>query len=167
MFEEGTMVVYGKSGVCRVRGLTHMNMAGVDRKRLYYVLEPRYDRGTTVYTPADGENKMLRPVLTRQEALDLIQRIPQVETLWIENEKERENCYRDSIRTYDCTEWVKIIKTLYQRKKDRTKTGKKITSVDEKYWKQAADLLYGELACALEIERDGVEDYIARELETA
>ncbi|MDY3918993.1 MAG: CarD family transcriptional regulator [Candidatus Limivivens sp.] len=160
MFEEGTLVVYGNSGVCKVVGFTHMDMAGVDRKRLYYVLQPQYGQGT-VYTPTDSQKAVIRPILTEQEAMELIQKIPKIETLWIENEKQRELCYKEAIRKYDCEEWVKIIKTLYLRKKERVNRGKKITSVDEKYWKLAEDLLYGELACSLKIERDQVEKFIA------
>lgn len=160
MFEEGTMVTYRNSGVCRIIGYTHMDMAGIDRKRLYYVLQPQYDPGTKVYTPTDSPKTAIRPILTEQEAMDLIRKIPDIETLWIENEKQRELCYKESIRKYDCEEWIKIIKTLYLRKKERVSSGKKITSVDEKYWKMAEELLYGELAFSLGIDKAQVEKFI-------
>lgn len=165
MFEEGTMVTYGSSGVCRIVGFTHMEIDGVDRKRLFYILQPAYNPGTTLYTPTDSQKTSIRPILTKEQAMELIQKIPRMETLWIENEKQREQSYKESIRKYDCEEWVRIIKTLYKRKRDRSGRGKKTTAVDEKYWKLAGDLLYGELACALEIERDQVERFINENVE--
>lgn len=160
MFETGELVMLGASGVCEVLGTTHMDMPEVDKDRLYYVMKPKYSSGSKVYTPVDSKKTVIRKILTRRQAKALVEKIPEIETLWIENEKQRELCYKEAIRKYDCEEWVKIIKTLYQRKQDRMVRGKKITSVDEKYWHIAEDYLYGELAAALEIDRAEVEAYI-------
>ena len=43
--------------------------------------------------------------------------------------------------------------------------GKKLASVDERYLKMAEDSLYGELAVALDIEKDEVEKFIASHIE--
>ena len=47
-----------------------------------------------------------------------------------------------------------------QRKEIRLAGGKKFTAVDERYFKSARDCLYGELAIALDIDVDDVEEYI-------
>ena len=65
----------------------------------------------------------------------------------------------------DFIEYVRIIKTLYLRKQDRLTKGQKIIGLDERYLKQAEDLLYGELAVALGIEKQGVQAYITEEIE--
>ena len=59
---------------------------------------------------------------------------------------------------------MKIIKTLYLRKKSRLAEGKKVTAVDEKYLKIAEANLYGELAIALEMKKDEVESYIFKRI---
>lgn len=74
--------------------------------------------------------------------------------------KKREEQYREAARKYDCREWVKIIKTIYLRKKNRRLEGKKITYIDEKYMKIAEDNLYGEISIPLNISPDSVEKYI-------
>ena len=38
--------------------------------------------------------------------------------------------------------------------------------MDERFMREAEDLLYGEFAAALEIDRDKVENYIAKSLES-
>ena len=43
--------------------------------------------------------------------------------------------------------------------------GQKIISLDDRYLKQAEDFLYGELAIALGIEKQGVQAYITEEIE--
>ena len=108
----------------------------------------------------DHSKTIMREVISKEEAKQLIAEIPEIDTVWITNEKEREAQYRSAIATCDCRELVKIIKTLYERKKSRLKDGKKVTVVDERYFRAAEEQLYGELAYALEIDKAQVADYI-------
>ena len=41
----------------------------------------------------------------------------------------------------------------------RIEDGKKFTAIDERYLNQAKGCLYGEMAVALDMDRDDVEDY--------
>lgn len=38
MFEIGEYIVYGVKGVCRIEDITHIDISGADKDRLYYVL---------------------------------------------------------------------------------------------------------------------------------
>ena len=40
MFETGEYVVYGRTGICQVTGVTTMKMDGSSSERLYYILRP-------------------------------------------------------------------------------------------------------------------------------
>ena len=86
------------------------------------------------------------------------------ETIWIGNEKERESQYKEAVRSGDCRELVRIIKTIYLHKKERVDEGKKVAAVDERYFHQAEELLYEELAYALNMEVDQIGDYIASKI---
>ena len=37
MFEIGEYIVYGVKGVCRIEDITHIDISGADKDRLYYV----------------------------------------------------------------------------------------------------------------------------------
>ena len=91
--------------------------------------------------------------------------IPSIQLLIITDEKKREECYKETMRTCDCREFVSIIKTIYTRKQERLAEGKKVTASDEKYFSMAEDKLYGELAIALEMEKNKVKRllFVARE----
>lgn len=39
MFETGEYVVYGRTGICQVTGVTTMKMDGSSSERLYYILK--------------------------------------------------------------------------------------------------------------------------------
>lgn len=144
--------------------VTTMEMEGVPRDRLYYVLAPVSQKGGKIFTPVDNEKTPMRRVLTREEATSLIDRIPEIEELWITSEKLRENKYKECMRSGDCREWIRIIKTLYLRNQERSAQGKKVTATDEKYLHMAEECLYSELEIPLEIPKNQVEQYIVERL---
>lgn len=165
MFEKGEYIIYGTSGVCRIEDITTMNMASVPKDKLFYVLSPSSQKGGRIFTPVDSQKTIMRRVLSKEEAAELIDEIPRIEELWIINEKQREEKYKECMRSGDCREWIKIIKTLYLRKLERTAQGKKITATDERYLKMAEDYLYSELEIPLGIPKNEMEDYITQKLE--
>lgn len=165
MFEVGEYIVYGCKGVCQVEEITHIDIPGSNKDRLYYVLAPLEDRNGKIYAPTDNAKVAMRKVITRQEAEQLIEEMPQIEELWVANEKQRELQYKEALKTCDFRAWISIIKTLYFRKKERIAQGKKITSLDERYLKAAENELYGELSLILGLPKSQMEDFICRKLE--
>ncbi len=164
MFERGDYVIYGTSGVCKVEDVTTMNMKDVPRDRLFYVLAPSSQKGGRIFTPVDSQKTQMRRILNREEAIRLIDQIPGIEELWITNEKQREENYKACMKSCDCREWIRIIKTLYLRKMERSAQGKKITATDEKYLRMAEDYLYSELEIPLEIPKEKMEQYITERI---
>lgn len=160
MFAVNDYIVYGNHGVCKVENIGTVSLAMVDKNKVYYTLRPVYKNEAVVYAPVENPKSVIRPVLTKEDADKLIEEIPSLESVWIGNEKERELQYKAALRSCDCRELIRIIKTLYQRKVDRIKDGKKVTVVDERYFRQAEDQLYGELAFAMSMERNQVGEYL-------
>jgi len=149
MFKIGEYINYGHCGICKIEDITHLNIAGADKKRLYYVLNPINIKGNRIYFPVDKENVSARRLISKQEACQFLDEIPSIGEIWVENEKQREEKYKEALNSGECRQWVSIIKTLYQRKQVRLSQGKKMPAVDEKYMKLAEDALYNELAFVL------------------
>ncbi|MCH5344510.1 MAG: CarD family transcriptional regulator [Acetatifactor sp.] len=164
MFEKGAYVVCGSKGVCLVEDITTLNISGVDKERLYYILKPVYMAASTVYVPVDAAKESIRPILSKEEAHALIRVIPQIPLITITNDKLLEQEYRGCMRSNSCEELIRIIKTIYSRKQKRIEAGRKVTAVDAKYFRLAEDSLYGELAVALGMPREDVEEYITNEI---
>ena len=80
----------------------------------------------------------------------MIKRIPDIPTAWTNNEKMREQNYKEAVRANDPEALVAIIKMIYQRKQKRLAQGKKCTATDARYFQIAENLLYMELGVALE-----------------
>jgi CarD family transcriptional regulator len=151
--------------VCEVKEISKKTISSMIGEKLYYTLAPVYVKGSTIYSPVDNKKVTIRPVLTKNEAEELIDNMPQIKLLEQVDEKKRELIYKDAIKSCDCKELIKIIKTLYKRRQDRIEDGKKFTAVDERYFNQAKGCLYGEIAIALDMKMDDVEDYITGRIE--
>lgn len=164
MFQIGEYIIYGMNGVCRVDEIGPMNMSGVDSDRVYYTLLPLYTKGSRVFTPVDNKKVIMRPVITEKEAYDLIDEMKNIELIDEADDKHRELAYKESLKSCDCRELVRIINTVSKRKAERLEQGKKMSACDEKYLKQAEDGLYGELAISLKMEKDKVEEFIGSRL---
>ncbi len=164
MFEKGEFIVYGNAGVCEVRDITTLDMKGAAKNKLYYILSPRHHRDSKIFTPVEGNKTVMRAVLTKEEADILIDNIRDIEELWVSNDKLREEKYKETMRSCECRDWIRIIKTLYLRKQERIAQGKKTTAMDEKYLRMAEDNLYSELSVALGVPKEQMEEHIANRM---
>lgn len=165
MFEKGEYIVYGMTGVCRVSDITEMNMDGLSTSKLYYVLEPTGVNGSRIITPVEGNKSVMRRIMTSEEAYDLIDGIRDIDSLRVRDDRQRENCYKEALKTGDCREWVGVLKTIYLRRRDRLSRGKRMTEVDERYMKKTKENLFGELSIPLGITTAEVERFIVSRLE--
>lgn len=164
MFEIGEYIVYGMNGVCKVEAVGPMRMAGVDNEKEYYTLLPLYTRGSKVYTPVDNQKIVMRKVVDKTEACELIDEMAQIGEIQEESDKNREMAYKEAIKSCDCRAWIRVINTVRKRKEERLAQGKKMSVCDERYLKSAQDNLYGELAVSLNLKKDEVENYIEHRL---
>lgn len=164
MFSIGQNVICGNKGVCTIEDIATLNISGVDKEKMYYILKPLYMAASRVYVPVDSALTSVRTILTREEAEELIRSIPDIPVIEIKNERLLEQEYKSCMKSNNCTDWVKLIKTIYERKQKRLQVGRKETAIDSKYFKQAEDILYGELSVVLDIERDRVSQYIEAQL---
>ncbi|WP_068787222.1 CarD family transcriptional regulator [Paenibacillus phocaensis] len=158
MFAVNEYVIYGSNGVCQIKDIC--TPPGVEGDRKYYLLNPVYLKGTTIYTPVDNLKVIMRSILSREESERLISRIPSIDATWISNDKAREASCKQAINTGDHVEWIKVIKTMRQRKTEQNSLGKKLRQSDERLLCSAAENLHGELAVSLNIPKEEVEEYI-------
>jgi CarD family transcriptional regulator len=166
MFGIGEYVVYGSKGVCQVTDISEVDIPGAEKGRLYYILTPIGDCTAKIYAPTDHQKVVMRKVITREEATQLIEEFPNIERLMVSDDRQREEKYKELMRTCDNRAWVCMVKTLYTRGRERLAQGKKITSLDERYMKAAQNELLSELSLSLGVPRNEMEHYIKEQLQT-
>ena len=162
MYNKGEYIIYGNNGVCRVQDFMESDVMG--EGKLFYVLNPLSSRGSTIFCPVDNQKVFMRPVISRSEAEALIDGIPEYEDMVIRDVRPQEQQYKEILQKYDCTVFLRFIKALLDRKKDREAAGRRITAVDEKYLVLARDSLLNELSVALDMDVDEVDQMLAEKM---
>jgi CarD family transcriptional regulator len=160
MFKIGDYVVKPNTGICRIEDIVFMSLVGKEKKQ-YYVLLPIDDDRAKLYVTTDADRTRLRPVMTTDESREFIKKIADIEAVWVPNDKMREQQYKEAFKTNEPESLVAIIKNLYGRSQIRIAQGKKVTSTDEKYYKQAEKALYSELAFSLGVEMEEIINKVA------
>src|SRR5659263_707363 len=89
-FNVNDLIMYGGSGVCIVEGIGVPDISGIDNTKQYYFLKPLYTKDSTIFSPVDNSRVVMRKLITKEEAQELISKIPDIEILWDDNEKIRE-----------------------------------------------------------------------------
>ncbi len=164
MFKPGDMIVYGGMGVCRVEAIETKRLSKTEEKE-YYILKPLYQR-CTVSTPVDNQNVVMRPVISREKAEELIGQIPSINAQAYNNKVLRQlsEHYEACIKSFDCMELIKLTMSIYKKKKIAEEQKHKFGALDERYMKKAEDMLFGEFSVALGIEKNAVADYISEKI---
>ena len=159
LYQVGELILYGSTGVCKVMDVKKLEIEGEERR--YYVLKPLYQE-CTISTPAENGKVFMRPVLTREEAEQLIDRIPSMRADAFETRVLRElvEHYEASLKTHDCADLVELTMSLYAKKQGMEQQKKKFGALDERFMKRAEDLLFGELSVSLGIPKEEVPRYI-------
>lgn len=166
MFKVGEYIICGSNGLCQVESIGPMKIPGIPKDRMFYTLTPVFSGCSTVYTPTDNQKMVMRPVLSREDAWKLIEDIADIGIFTDKDGKRREEVFKDALKTCDCRNWVKIINTLYLKKRSRIAQGKKEITSDEKYLQIAEENLYGELSIPLEMPKEKVEQLFSERIES-
>lgn len=161
MFQPDDMIIYGSTGVCRVDTVGSLqDVRGTDPDRQYYTLMPVYGKGT-IYAPVDSPVYM-RPVLTRQEAEDLVDKIPSLKGHVFQTRDQRQltDQYQASFESHCLEDLLQLIMAIRTKNELSRERGKKPGQVDQRFMKRAEDLLYGELSVVLGVDIEAVPEYI-------
>ncbi len=151
MFQIGDYVVNANNGVCRVDDIVMIEIPGSNTKSEYYRVVPTGEHAAKMFIPVNGKNQQIRPIMSKEEALELINDVARIKETWVESDKMREKTYKEAIFSTDPKRLVSILKTMYQRSEERIAEGKKVTTIDERYFRIAEKNLHDELAFVLEM----------------
>lgn len=155
LFQIDDYIVYDNRGVCKVLDNNVTKFNSVKTTKIYYKLAPVYDSGV-IYIPINT-TVFMRSVITRQNAENLIKSLPKIKERVITNKMTSymEKQYNELLKTHDCETLFQVIKGLHLKQQR-----KKLGQIEQSFLKRAENLLYGELAIALDIPRESVVSYI-------
>ena len=164
MFTVNQLVVYENSGVCRIEKIEEVSFPS--GPKTCYILKPVYAKEGTIYSPVNNPNVLMRPVITKEDALELIRSIPETEVRTFEGFRtaELEGKYREAARSQQCHDLIPLAMAIYRKTRKARKAGKKVSEVDDGFLKRLNDQIDGELAIALGIRKEDVQEFISKEI---
>lgn len=148
----GDYLIY-KRDVYKVIGINNKYLNDLD----YYILSSLIDDSLKLKIPVNSN--LIKDVISKEDVLKVIQNIPNVEIIDIEN-KLLENEYKKLIISDSYEDLIKIIKTTYLRNKERIDCKKKVNEKDKYYFEKAERLLYTEFSISLNMEYEEVKNFI-------
>ena len=165
MFNIGDYVVCGNNGVCKVESIGTLDVSGISKDRAYYTMDKVYSKGSKVYIPVDNTKTVLRKVISKDEAYSLIDNMNTVEELTIDiKNRKKADVIKESIQKHDCIELMRVLKTLHISREAKLSQGKKLTALDDNYYRLAEDNLIDELAISMELDREDVRNIISEKV---
>lgn len=165
MFNINDVVVYGAQGVCEIVGIVNQKV-GKDTKE-YFVLKPKDNSSSTFYVPTGNEKawSKMRMILQKEDIDALIDSMAHQTHSWIKNENERKEAYKHILTEGNHSAIIAMLQAIWIHKKELAAEGKRLHMVDEYFMKDAERLLYNEWQYVLNMDRDGLMEYIMHRIE--
>ena len=165
MYKAGDTVMYGTFGICNIESIEKRDLTGKEKE--YYVLRHVNSDKNIFYVPIDNESALskMRRICTKAEVDELISHMNSEQLIWIDNEIKRKEEYSRIIKDADKHEIIRLIKTLYLRRKELAESGRRLRSVDENFLDIAENMLFEEFAFVLDIDKSEVVGYIEKHIE--
>lgn len=98
MFEIGDFVSKPVTGVCKIEDILYLDPQGKKENKLYYLMRPVGDEREKIYVSVTDAGSGLRACMTKESAWELIEKIQEIPTAWVENEKMREQKYKEAVK---------------------------------------------------------------------
>ena len=160
-------VFYGTTGVCQITDIRAEKFGDADEQD-YYVLSSLNTKSLTyVSTINKAHLSRMRKLLTEEEILELIRKMPDEKYVWPKNDRERNDMFSAKLGSADCQELACMIKGLYLEGERRKKAGKRLNSADTRTMSIAERLLHEEFAFVLGIEPNEVVSFIQKHIPEA
>lgn len=161
MYKKGDLVIYSNQSVCRIEDVGQIKIGNSPNERMYYTLVPLFMVGKA-YIPVDSDVYM-RELITKKEVNRLLLMIPDMQTDILDNQtnKETADYYKDQVNEYTCQDLLELICNVNAKEVKMLSEGKKLGQTDERYKKEAEDMLYQELSVVLDISKEETVKHLA------
>lgn len=157
-YANGQHVIYSGVEICTIGDTVKKNFDGEGDKD-YIVLSP-LELNTTFYVPAEKADELIRPLLSKEKLMELIEKMSALGGISRSSSERRNINFRDALRDGDYEAIISIMNEIYNEKLNREKSGKQLYRTDRRNFDVAKKLIDNEIAIAFGINLNEVEDFI-------
>ena len=160
MFKVNDSVIHCREGLSTIVAMNNMN--GKD----YFLVSVNHNSGETIYVPVDTANNIIRPLMNKKDADDLLIYIKKIKKDFNSNTKQRRDAYKKMLSSGNVKEIAYLYRQLYFYEKigGENNTEIKLGPVDIDMLTYAQNMLMDELSITYEVKRDEVKDFIEKRI---
>lgn len=163
----GEKVLYSSNGVMEIADIRDEEIG--DTVRRYYVLNKLGSTSAAqIFVPVDNERlvRNMLPILTKEEALDIISRASEISELdWPTSSRVRADKFQSVLDSGDREKIIALIKSIHNNGVRRKLEGKRNYLSDDTLMGRAKRLIYSELALVLGKSEEELGDFIVENSE--
>lgn len=157
MYNIGDKIFYPMHGAGEIKDIQTKNILGDDVS--YYVIS--LPNNIKVMAPVENQEKIgIRPIISKEEALDVIKILEEEETCSQDNWSKRYNENKDRLKTGDVHEIADIYRNLSLRNLE-----KNLSTGEKKMLLNAKNVLISELSLSVDLPFDEIEKRIEKKFE--
>ena len=160
MFKVNDSVIHCREGLSTIVAMNNMN--GKD----YFLVSVNHNSGETIYVPVDTANNIIRPLMNKKDADELLIYIKKIKKEFNSNTKQRRDSYKKMLSSGKVKEIAYLYRQLYFYEKigGENNTEIKLGPVDIDMLTYAQNMLMDELSITYEVKRDEVKDFIEKRI---
>lgn len=158
MFKVGDLIIYSSHGLCRIDDICER--PDLREGKRYYILHPVEDSKLKISVPVDNDKVNMLELLGREEAEEIIGLFEYPGASWIDINSKRNEIYSEVVKTGNRQEISKVVNTLMRKKYKTENAGKKFHERDQRLLSCAKNILFTELAIALDTTNEAIEDRV-------
>lgn len=152
-FKKGQQVIHCRDGLGVIVDETVIADNG------YFVVKTSRGAGENIYVPISRADVIIRPLLTKDEAMDLIKYINELEVEFNPNTKQRRDALKRRLGSGDVKDIAHLFKQYYLFK-NKNDGSIRFGPVDLDMLEFATSNLLDELCISLDMPRDDIEVYV-------
>jgi RNA polymerase-interacting CarD/CdnL/TRCF family regulator len=169
MYKIGDKVFHKDGGVFFIDNIETKNYGFGDIT--YLILTPCFinsaNRSLTIFVPESQAKEILRPIMTSQEAEDVIYSLGIIEPIWFSDAKERKERFAEMVHSNDIHNTCIILKSLFTQQLKLSENNKSLNLSDYDYLKKLKKGIEEELALSLSISVEEVSHRIENSINHA
>ena len=162
MFSINESVIHCREGLSTIIALNNMN--GKD----YFLVRVNQTNGETIYVPVETANNIIRHIMNKKEADEVLKYIKGIKKEFNSNTKQRRDAYKRKLSSGDVKEIAYLYRQLYfyYEAGGEDNTEIKLGPVDIDMLSYAQNMLFDELSISYSVARDKVQDFVEKRIKS-
>lgn len=143
MFEIGDKVAHPGHGACILEDICERTIG--DERIEFYELSPYTERTTSILVPIDNAEEIgIRDIISREEAIEILETLPNIESEWTTNHHKRYQDSMDALKSSGLDEASFVLNRFMSREQEA-----RLTNTDREMMRKMQRKILSEVSLAV------------------